>query len=147
MGAGAPRRGAPPLTIAAGEVDCELHYKLYYPIEDHHPELARRLKPSCSGYDHVAGAMLRIVEPLLERKKREPSGLENHVGSLVDALVARESDTTDDNRNGPYRALQLAASDSAAAAREIVRLLESKGRLGPAAKRLLRMAKRRLLAE
>jgi len=33
-----------PLTVAAGTVECELHYKLYYPIEDNHPELARRLE-------------------------------------------------------------------------------------------------------
>ena len=33
-----------PLQIADGTVECELHFKLYYPIEDHHPDLARRLE-------------------------------------------------------------------------------------------------------
>ncbi len=41
---GESREHRVPLTVAAGEVDCELHFKLYYPIEDYHPELARRLE-------------------------------------------------------------------------------------------------------
>ena len=108
------------------------------------PELARRLKPACKGYDHVAGALLRIVEPLLEAKRHEPTGLEKHIAPLVEALMARETDATPDNREGPYRALQLAAGESAAAAKEMVGLLESKERLGAVARRVLRMAKRRL---
>jgi len=33
-----------PIGVADGTVRCELHYKLYYPIEDHHPDLARQLE-------------------------------------------------------------------------------------------------------
>lgn len=33
-----------PVGVADGTVTCELHYKLYYPIEDHHPDLARLLE-------------------------------------------------------------------------------------------------------
>lgn len=33
-----------PLGITDGTVECELHYKFYFPIEDNHPELARRLE-------------------------------------------------------------------------------------------------------
>ncbi len=33
-----------PLHVADGTVECELHFKLYYPIEDYHPDLARRLE-------------------------------------------------------------------------------------------------------
>lgn len=33
-----------PIGVADGVVTCELHYKLYYPIEDHHPDLARQLE-------------------------------------------------------------------------------------------------------
>jgi HEAT repeat protein len=33
-----------PIGVADGTVTCELHYKLYYPIEDHHPDLARLLE-------------------------------------------------------------------------------------------------------
>lgn len=33
-----------PIAVADGTVECQLHYKLYYPIEDHHPDLARQLE-------------------------------------------------------------------------------------------------------
>ena len=33
-----------PIRVADGTVECELHFKLYYPIEDHHPDLSRRLE-------------------------------------------------------------------------------------------------------
>ncbi len=33
-----------PIGVASGTVRCELHYKLYYPIEDNHPDLARQLE-------------------------------------------------------------------------------------------------------
>ena len=41
---GQERQHRVPLGIAAGIVDCELHFKHYFPIEDHHPDLARRLE-------------------------------------------------------------------------------------------------------
>src|SRR5436190_11947391 len=33
-----------PIPVAEGTVSVELHYKLYYPIEDNHPDLARQLE-------------------------------------------------------------------------------------------------------
>lgn len=33
-----------PIGVANGTIETELHYKLYYPIEDYHPDLARRLE-------------------------------------------------------------------------------------------------------
>ena len=33
-----------PLHVADGTVECELHFKLYFPIQDNHPDLARRLE-------------------------------------------------------------------------------------------------------
>ncbi|MFK7743377.1 MAG: HEAT repeat domain-containing protein [Planctomycetota bacterium] len=33
-----------PIGAANGTVTCELHYKFYFPIEDNHPDLARRLE-------------------------------------------------------------------------------------------------------
>lgn len=42
--AGESRQHRVPLKVANGTVDCELHYKLYYPIEDHHPDLSRQLE-------------------------------------------------------------------------------------------------------
>jgi len=41
---GEEREHRVPLGIANGTVECELHYKFYFPIEDNHPELARRLE-------------------------------------------------------------------------------------------------------
>jgi hypothetical protein len=41
---GETREHRVPLGVASGTVECELHFKLYYPIEDHHPDLARRLE-------------------------------------------------------------------------------------------------------
>jgi hypothetical protein len=41
---GEEREHRVPIGVADGVVECELHYKLYYPIEDNHPDLARRLE-------------------------------------------------------------------------------------------------------
>ena len=41
---GEEREHRMPLAVANGTVECELHYKFYFPIEDNHPELARRLE-------------------------------------------------------------------------------------------------------
>jgi HEAT repeat protein len=41
---GQSREHRVPLGVAGGTVECELHFKLYYPIEDHHPEISRRLE-------------------------------------------------------------------------------------------------------
>ncbi|MCY2960886.1 MAG: HEAT repeat domain-containing protein [Planctomycetota bacterium] len=41
---GESREHRVPIGAAEGTVRCELHYKLYYPIEDHHPDLARQLE-------------------------------------------------------------------------------------------------------
>lgn len=41
---GESREHRVPISVEGGSVECELHYKLYYPIEDYHPGLARRLE-------------------------------------------------------------------------------------------------------
>ncbi|MDE0892474.1 MAG: HEAT repeat domain-containing protein, partial [Planctomycetota bacterium] len=41
---GESREHRVPINVGDGSVECELHYKLYYPIEDYHPGLARRLE-------------------------------------------------------------------------------------------------------
>lgn len=33
-----------PLKVSSGTAECELHFKLYYPIDDYHPDLARLLE-------------------------------------------------------------------------------------------------------
>jgi HEAT repeat protein len=41
---GESREHRVPIGLSNGTVECQLHYKLYYPIEDYHPGLARRLE-------------------------------------------------------------------------------------------------------
>ena len=41
---GETREHRVPIGVSNGTVECQLHYKLYYPIEDYHPGLARRLE-------------------------------------------------------------------------------------------------------
>lgn len=53
-----------PIGVAEGTVTCELHYKLYYPIEDHHPDLARQLESK-----HLA---FRGVTPSTKPVESEP---------------------------------------------------------------------------
>ena len=50
---GETREHRVPLKVAGGTVDCELHFKLYFPIEDHHPELARMLESKRLVFDGV----------------------------------------------------------------------------------------------
>ncbi|MEM7200169.1 MAG: HEAT repeat domain-containing protein [Planctomycetota bacterium] len=51
--AGQSREHRVPLQVADGTVECELHFKLYYPIEDHHPDLARQLESEHLVFDGV----------------------------------------------------------------------------------------------
>ena len=41
---GESREHRVPIGVAEGTIECQLHYKLYYPIEDNHPDLARQLE-------------------------------------------------------------------------------------------------------
>lgn len=49
-----------PLSIANGTVECELHYKFYFPIEDNHPELARRLEKRHLVFTDVTPNMAKV---------------------------------------------------------------------------------------
>jgi HEAT repeat protein len=42
-----------PIGVADGSVTCELHYKLYYPIEDYHPDLARQLESKTLAFSGI----------------------------------------------------------------------------------------------
>ncbi len=44
IGPGETREHRVPLKVASGTVDTEFHFKHYFPIEDHHPDLARMLE-------------------------------------------------------------------------------------------------------
>lgn len=50
---GESREHRVPIGVADGTVSCELHYKLYYPIEDHHPDLARLLESKTIAFSRL----------------------------------------------------------------------------------------------
>lgn len=74
---GQTREHRVPLGIANGIVETELHYKLYFPIEDHHPDLARRLEtrrltfadiePSDRPVDSAPDVRVTVPEGVSER--------------------------------------------------------------------------------
>ncbi len=69
---GETREHRVPLKVAEGTIDCELHLKHYFPIEDHHPTLARQLEaeklefsgvtPSSDEVESDAGAKWQTPE-------------------------------------------------------------------------------------
>jgi len=58
---GETREHRVPIGVASGTVECELHYKLYYPIEDHHPDLARRLEQRTLLFDDLEPSSEPVV--------------------------------------------------------------------------------------
>ncbi|MHC4851896.1 MAG: HEAT repeat domain-containing protein [Planctomycetota bacterium] len=71
---GQTREHRVPLKVAAGRVDCELHFKLYFPIEDNHPELARRLELRRLVFDDVTPST-KAVESAPVVKVELPPGI------------------------------------------------------------------------
>ncbi len=84
--AGQSRVHRVPIGVVAGTVETELHYKLYYPIEDNHPELARQLESRRLPFSGVTPSD-RPVESDPEVKPVLPEGIspkEAGVADLVD---------------------------------------------------------------
>ncbi|MBJ21390.1 MAG: hypothetical protein CL933_18440 [Deltaproteobacteria bacterium] len=50
---GETREHRVPIGVSNGTVECQLHYKLYYPIEDYHPGLARRLESKTLAFSEL----------------------------------------------------------------------------------------------
>lgn len=71
---GESREHRVPITVADGTVECELHYKLYYPIEDYHPDLARRLESRRIPFNGVAPST-KSVESEPDVKIVTPEGI------------------------------------------------------------------------
>ncbi len=61
---GEAREQRVPIGVAEGTVECELHFKLYFPIEDYHPDLSRRLE--------VRRLPFRDLEPSTKPVTSEP---------------------------------------------------------------------------
>ena len=58
---GQSREHRVPLSIAGGTVECQLFYKLYFPIEDQYPDLARQLETRALPFDGITPS----TEPLV----------------------------------------------------------------------------------
>ena len=64
---GETREHRVPIGVEGGSVECELHYKLYYPIEDYHPGLARRLESETLLFSDLDPSLEPVVSaPLVE---------------------------------------------------------------------------------
>ncbi|MFQ5503488.1 MAG: cytochrome c3 family protein, partial [Planctomycetota bacterium] len=84
--AGQTREHRVPLRIAQGTVDCELHFKLYFPIEDHHPDLSRLLESRRLVFAGITPSV-KEVPSAPEVKVRVPEGISVEAASpanLVD---------------------------------------------------------------
>jgi HEAT repeat protein len=114
--AGQTREHRVPLTIADGYVDCELHYKLYFPIEDNHPELARQLEARRLPFAGIAPS----TEPVLS----EPEvGVVLPEGIAVEA--ASPADLVDYARPAIAAvAVDIPEGDDAAAVAQLIALFQ-----------------------
>lgn len=83
--AGQSREHRVPLTVAAGTVTTELHYKLYFPIEDNHPELARQLETRTLPFSGVEPST-KAVESEPEVKVVVPEGITVQEAGLADLV-------------------------------------------------------------
>lgn len=83
---GESREHRVPLTVAEGTVETTLFYKLYYPIEDHHPDLARTLERRVVPFSGVTPSDA-VVDPEPEVQVVTPEGIAVEAaspGNLVD---------------------------------------------------------------
>ncbi len=75
-----------PLTIAAGTIETALYYKLYYPIEDQHPTLSRRLETRVIPFSGITPST-KTIESAPELDANLPEALPAEAaspGNLVD---------------------------------------------------------------
>ena len=71
---GESREHRVPIAVANGTVLCELHYKLYYPIEDFHPDLARRLESRVLAFSNLEPSQ-KPIETEPEVKVQTPENI------------------------------------------------------------------------
>ncbi|HEX6809998.1 MAG TPA: HEAT repeat domain-containing protein [Planctomycetota bacterium] len=72
-----------PINVANGTVDCELHFKHYFPIEDHHPQLSRQLEMRRLLFADVTPSDKK-VETDPEVKGKTPEGIDPQLASVAD---------------------------------------------------------------
>jgi hypothetical protein len=83
--AGETREHRVPIGAAAGVVDCELHFKLYYPIEDHHPDLSRLLESRRLPFDGLEPST-KPVESAPDVRIVVPEGIDPQTASPADLV-------------------------------------------------------------
>lgn len=83
--AGQSREHRVPIGVAEGTVETELHYKLYFPIEDNHPELARQLEARRMPFAGVQPSDKK-VESDPEVKVVVPEGISPRQAGLADLV-------------------------------------------------------------
>ncbi len=82
---GESREHRVPIGIANGSVECQLHYKFYYPIEDDHPDLSRRLETISLPFTGLTPSAKPVVsEP--EVKVVTPEGIDARIASVADLV-------------------------------------------------------------
>jgi HEAT repeat protein len=74
-----------PVGVQSGTVDCELHFKHYFPIEDHHPDLAWRLEKRSLVVDGITPST-RPVATDPEVKVVTPEGISPELASVADLV-------------------------------------------------------------
>ncbi|GDY02759.1 hypothetical protein LBMAG49_20880 [Planctomycetota bacterium] len=74
-----------PIGISNGTIECELHFKHYFPIEDNHPDLARRLEATRLPFANLTPNLTAVVtEP--EIKVATPEGISAREASVADLV-------------------------------------------------------------
>ncbi|MCH2103290.1 MAG: HEAT repeat domain-containing protein [Planctomycetes bacterium] len=71
---GETREHRVPIGVSNGTVECQLHYKLYYPIEDYHPGLSRRLESTTLAFSDLDPSE-EPIETAPEVKLVTPDGI------------------------------------------------------------------------
>jgi hypothetical protein len=80
---GESREHRVPIKVADGTADCDLHFKLYFPIEDNHPDLSRRLERQHLVFGGVAPSNAEVTtDP--ETEAATPEGIDARAASPAD---------------------------------------------------------------
>ena len=82
---GQSREHRVPLTVAEGTVECQLFYKLYYPIQDEHPEMARLLETRRIPFSGLTPST-EEVQSDPEVVARTPGGIDPRLASMANLV-------------------------------------------------------------
>jgi HEAT repeat protein/Tfp pilus assembly protein PilF len=113
---GQTREQRVPIHVDAGTIECELFFKLYYPIEDGHPQLSRRLERRTMTFRDIAPS----VKPV-----DVPTRVPNKIAEVSPEEAARPDRLAKFAHPAPgTRAVRVPQGDSGADVAALVALLE-----------------------